>query len=154
MYNWHIEAVLRLALGHGDGFLDLSLMYYHALLIFLSGNFDYFTYWNQTPAPGLSLSEVTTHLAAILELAGHILLQSKIPGVMLLFPLTVAGSRARVPDHRSQILSLLNKVYSRGFLVANRVKSEMLERWAKRDELLPLDQAGDHVGVEVELVYD
>jgi hypothetical protein len=79
--------------------------------------------------------DVSDHLSAILELAEQILSQYKIPGVMLFFPLTVAGSRARDPAQRSQIVSLLDRVFRTGFLVANRVKIGIQDRWVKRDEV-------------------
>ncbi|KAL2813956.1 fungal-specific transcription factor domain-containing protein [Aspergillus cavernicola] len=133
IYNWHTEALLQLFQDGPNTFLDLALLYYHALLIFLSGNYDYFPYWDKIPAPVLSPAEVFDHLIAILELSDQVLFQSKIPGVVLFFPLTVAGSRARHVDQRSKILSLLDQVFRNGFVVANRVREGLLERWAERD---------------------
>ncbi|KAL2843073.1 fungal-specific transcription factor domain-containing protein [Aspergillus pseudodeflectus] len=145
IYNWHTEALLHLSQGCFDGYIDLSLLYYHALLIFLSGNFDYFPYWNNIPAPVLCPMDVSDHLSAILELAEQILSQYKIPGVMLFFPLTVAGSRARDPAQRSQIVSLLDRVFRTGFVVANRVKIGIQDRWVKRDEVLLPDPLVDSI---------
>jgi hypothetical protein len=144
IYNWHTQALLQLTQGSHDEYLDLSLLYYHALLIFLSGNFDHYPYWNSIPAPVLSPAEVSDHLIAILELAELILSQGRIPGVMLFFPLTVAGSRVRDLVQRSRILSLLNQVLCRGFVVANRVRDGMLDRWRERDAMLPSDQGCEH----------
>ncbi|KAL2829050.1 hypothetical protein BJY01DRAFT_255186 [Aspergillus pseudoustus] len=152
IYNWHTEALLHLSQGRFDGYINLSLLYYHALLIFLSGNFDYFPYWNNIPAPVLCPMDVSDHLGAILELAEQILSQCKIPGAMLFFPLTVAGSRARDPAQRSQIVSLLDRVFRTGFVVANRVKVGILDRWVKRDEVLLPDPLVDTIEVEAEVV--
>jgi hypothetical protein len=154
IYNWHTQALLQLTQGSLEEYLDLSLLYYHALLIFLSGNFDRFPYWNSIPAPVLSPAEVSDHLIAILELAEQILSQVKIPGVMLFFPLTVAGSRARDPVQRSRILSLLNQVLCGGFVVANRVRDGMLDRWRERDTMLPSDQVANAIETGAGVVYN
>ncbi|KAJ0420114.1 hypothetical protein BJY00DRAFT_143186 [Aspergillus carlsbadensis] len=154
LYNWHTDALLKLTQGGLNEDLDLSLIYYHALLIFLSGNFDYFPSWNNIPGPVLSPADVSDHLIAILDLAEQILSQARIPGVMLFFPLTVAGSRARDPVQRSQILSLLDQVFCRGFVVASRVRDGMLNRWIERDSMLLSDQVRNTVEVGAAVVYN
>ncbi|CAG8908917.1 unnamed protein product [Penicillium egyptiacum] len=133
IYNWHSKTLLQLVQDGPNQYSNLALLYYHALLIFLSGNYDYFPYWDQIPAPVLSPAEITEHLTTILYLSGEVLRHSKIPGVMLFFPMTVAGSRARTVDQKSKILDLLDQVFRKGFVVATRIRDNCLERWAKRD---------------------
>jgi hypothetical protein len=133
IYEWHEKMLLQLFQVAPNQYSNLALLYYHALLIFLSGNFDYFPYWANIPAPVLSPAEVLEHLAMILELSDRASLHSNIPGVMLFFPLTVAGARARRADQRSKILNLLDRVFSKGFVVANKVREGLLERWDERD---------------------
>jgi hypothetical protein len=112
---------------------NLALLYYHALLIFLSGNYDYFPYWDNIPAPVLSPAEISEHLSSILYLSGEVLHHSKIPGVMLFFPVTVAGARAQKVDQQSEILDLLDLVAGKGFVVANKIRGGLLQRWAERN---------------------
>ncbi|KAJ5472273.1 Protein of unknown function DUF3468 [Penicillium desertorum] len=133
IYDWHTRTLLQLVQDGPNEYSNLALLYYHALLIFLSGNYDYFPYWDNIPAPVLSAAEITEHLSTILYLASEVLRHTKIPGVMLFFPVTVAGSRAHADDQRSQILGLLDLVFSKGFVVANRIRDNLLKRWAKRD---------------------
>jgi hypothetical protein len=133
IYNWHTQTLLQLAQDGPTEYSNLALLYYHALLIFLSGNYDYFPYWDKIPAPVLSPAEISEHLVAILDLSGEVLSHSKIPGVMLFFPVTVAGSRARRVEQRSKVLNLLDWVFCQGFVVANRIRDGLLERWAERD---------------------
>ncbi|KAI9041142.1 uncharacterized protein KD926_007412 [Aspergillus affinis] len=133
IYNWHKKTLLQLLQGDPNEYSKLALLYYHALLIFLSGHYDYFPYWDKTPAPVLSCAEISEHLIMILNLSAEILLRTKIPGVMLFFPVTVAGSRARNVDQQSEVLNLLERVFSQGFVVANRVRDGLLGRWAERD---------------------
>ncbi|KAJ5971288.1 uncharacterized protein N7479_001206 [Penicillium vulpinum] len=134
IYNWHTKTLLQLVQDGPNEYLNLALLYYHALLIFLSGNYDYFPYWDNIPAPVLSSGEVSEHLNTILYLSGEVLRYSKIPGVMLLFPVTVAGARARTVEQQSELLNLLDLVVCRGFVVANKIRDGLLERWAKRDK--------------------
>ncbi|CAI7573951.1 unnamed protein product [Penicillium glandicola] len=133
IYNWHTKTLLQLVQDGPDEYSNLALLYYHALLIFLSGNYDYFPYWDKIPAPVLSPAEISDHLIAILELSGEVLHHSNIPGVMLFFPITVAGSRARRFDQRSAVLNLLDRVFWKGFVVANKIRDGLLERWTERD---------------------
>ncbi|KAJ5974865.1 hypothetical protein N7481_008572 [Penicillium waksmanii] len=133
IYNWYTKTLLQLVQGGPNEYSKLALLYYHALLIFLSGNYDYFTYWDNIPAPVLSPAEVSEHLSSILYLSGEVLRHSKIPGVMLFFPVTVAGARARTVDQQFEILNLLNLVFCKGFVVANKIRDGLLERWAEKD---------------------
>ncbi|KAJ5152641.1 uncharacterized protein N7482_009119 [Penicillium canariense] len=138
IYNWHTRTLLQLVQDGPDQNLNLALLYYHALLIFLSGNYDYFPYWDNIPAPVLTPAEVCEHLSTILYLSAEVLRHSKIPGVMLFFPVTVAGARARTIDQRFEILNLLDLVFSKGFVVANKIRDNLLERWAEREQTMHL----------------
>lgn len=134
IYTWHTKTLLQLVQDGPNQYSNLALLYYHALLIFLSGNYDYFPYWDEIPAPVLSPVEISEHLTTMLYLSGEVLHHSKIPGVMLLFPVTVAGARARRVDQKSEILNLLKEIFCRGFVVANRIRDNLLERWAERNQ--------------------
>ncbi|KAL4867466.1 hypothetical protein BDV12DRAFT_198159 [Aspergillus spectabilis] len=133
LYNWHTEALIHLSQNHTDDYFSLSLLYYHALTIFLSGNYDYFPFWDNIPAPVLSPDEIVDHVNAILDISEQLMPRSRLPGVMLFFPFTVAGSRARLPDHRTKILSLIDRVINDGFVVAHRIKDKMIARWKEVD---------------------
>ena len=133
IYNWHTKALLQLVQDGPNHYSNLALLYYHALLIFVSGNYDYFPYWDNIAAPVLSHAEISEHLTTIVYLSSEVLCHSKIAGVMLLFPLTVAGARAWRVDQRSEILNLLNQIFCKGFMVANRIRDNLLERWDYTD---------------------
>ncbi|CAI7642778.1 unnamed protein product [Penicillium palitans] len=134
IYNWHTKALLQLVQDGPNPYSNLALLYYHALLIFVSGNYDYFPYWDNIAAPVLSHAEISEHLTTMVYLSDEVLCRSKIPGVMLLFPLTVAGARARRVDQRSEILNLLNQILCKGFVVANKIRDNLLQRWANGDQ--------------------
>ncbi|KAL3470870.1 hypothetical protein BJX99DRAFT_267174, partial [Aspergillus californicus] len=136
LYNWHTEALLYLSQNVTDDYFSLSLFYYHALIIFLSGNYDYYPYWDNIPAPILSPDEVADHVNAILDIAEQLVSRSRLPGVMLFFPFIVAGNRVRRDDHRTKLLSLIDRIINDGVVVAHRVRDNMVARWMKVDRSL------------------
>ncbi|KFX86878.1 hypothetical protein V490_08756 [Pseudogymnoascus sp. VKM F-3557] len=133
MFAWHAQALSLLGNTIGDGSqLLLALAYYNALLIFLSGNFDYYPYWTAPNAPILPKSEVTAHVAAILQLTDAALKTSRLAGALMFFPLRVAGSRAGGKQQRSEILGMLSRVAQKGFVVAGRIRDDLQEVWLER----------------------
>lgn len=92
MHAWHAQALSLLSSTTSDSpQLLLALAYYNALVIFLSGNFDYFPYWVAPNAPILAKSEVTAHVAAILQLTDATLKTSRLAGALMFFPASSGG---------------------------------------------------------------
>ncbi|KAF2006442.1 hypothetical protein P154DRAFT_259094 [Amniculicola lignicola CBS 123094] len=108
-------------------------LYYHAASIYLSGLFDYDSYW-QTPsaphAPILPRSTIVLHVAEILRLSRE-LLALGVSGVLLFFPLRVAGARAVDGRSRDCVLELLGDTERRGFVVAGSFRGDLLEVWGR-----------------------
>ncbi|EAW13448.1 uncharacterized protein ACLA_054950 [Aspergillus clavatus NRRL 1] len=129
IYEWHAEALRRLPASGEDPQFQLALAHYHALLLFLSSNYGYYPHWDTIPAPILPQTEIDRHVGAILQLAEQILDTSRIPGVMLFFPLRVAGTQALCQSQRSKILAHLNRVHQKGFLVSNQIYADLVELW-------------------------
>lgn len=137
LYAWHAQTLSLLsATDSNSSPLLLSLAYYNALLIFLSGNFDYFPYWAAPNAPILPKHEVTAHVAAILQLTDVALKTSRLAGALMFFPLRVAGSRAGEEAQRSEVLGMISRVEQRGFVVAGRIRDDLQEVWVERERLL------------------
>ncbi|KFY46873.1 hypothetical protein V494_00283 [Pseudogymnoascus sp. VKM F-4513 (FW-928)] len=133
MYAWHAQALPLLSVATSDSSpLLLALAYYNALLIFLSGTFDYFPYWVAPNAPILHKTEVTAHVAAILQLTDAAVKTSRLAGALMFFPLRVAGSRAGGQEQRGVILGILLRVAQRGFVVAGRIRDDLQEVWVER----------------------
>ncbi|KAL5346425.1 hypothetical protein ACLOAV_008696 [Pseudogymnoascus australis] len=133
MYAWHAQALSLMNSTSSDSSpLLLALAYYNALLIFLSGSFDYFPYWAAPNAPILPKSEITAHVTAILQLTDAALKTSRLAGALMFFPLRVAGSRAGGKEQRSEILGMLSRVAQRGFVVAGRIRDDLQEVWVER----------------------
>ncbi|RHZ43940.1 Zn(II)2Cys6 transcription factor [Aspergillus thermomutatus] len=129
IYEWHNRAIILLDQVANADFLQLAFVYSHALLIFLSNNYNYYPYWSHRQAPRLSHWETDYHVDAILEQADRILTASDIPGVLLFFPLRVAGSRAKDGMQRARILGMLDRVWKNGFMVSKRIGSDLQEYW-------------------------
>ncbi|KAH8804371.1 fungal-specific transcription factor domain-containing protein [Xylogone sp. PMI_703] len=129
IYRWHSDAMSYSRASNGiNAHFQLSLSYYHALLLFLSGDFAYYPYWEYKLAPDLQEVETERHVNAILELA-ELIMMSDVPGVTLLFPLRVAGAYCNNLQQRSWVFRLLDRVYQGGFVVSNRIKVDLQDLW-------------------------
>jgi hypothetical protein len=114
-----------------DTELMISYIYYHAINIYLSGTYDYHNQWSGPAAPCapiLTRDEIDEHVSRILHFSRRLLAHG-ISGILLFFPLRVAGARAVDPSLRQDILSLFQVTSQRGFVVAEALISELLELW-------------------------
>lgn len=135
IYKWHREATARFDRGENSNFsCHQGLAYCHALLIFLFNSFDYYPYLNLKHAPRLSRVQIDHHVDSILEQADCLLNVSGGAGVLLLFPLRVAGTRAK-EIQRERILDMLDRVLKSGFVVSERIKTDLQEYWDYKKKL-------------------
>ena len=111
----------------------LAVIYYHAISIYLSGTFDYFPYWdeNHVQAPTLSSSQIQAHVAVILRMIANELKETNLASILFLFPLRVAGARARSAGQRLEIARMLGEITSRGFVVADAFTIDLEELWVR-----------------------
>lgn len=109
---------------------DLATAYYHATLLFLVRNYTYYPYWQDCPHPSLGHHEMQRHVANVVSMGESIVSSENIPGVLLLFPLRVAGSLAGDLEMRRRITACLDKVYWKGFVVTQQVKIDLQDLWA------------------------
>lgn len=123
------------AQGKPDAELLIAQVYHHAISIYLSGTFDYHVHWtgsNAPCAPMLSCSQINQHVSEILLLS-HALLAHGVSGIILFFPLRVAGARAVDDQSRNEIMDLLHTTVVRGFVVAEAFKIDLSQLWGGRD---------------------
>ncbi|EDU39451.1 Fungal-trans-2 domain containing protein [Pyrenophora tritici-repentis] len=114
-----------------DSELLLGHVYYHAISIYHSGTYDYHMHWTQPgspDAPILAQSEIDWHTREILRLSRE-LLACGVAGVLLFFPLRVAGARVQSSREREDILDLLYVVVQRGYVVGDAITSDLAEFW-------------------------
>jgi hypothetical protein len=118
-----------------DNELLIGYAYYHAISIYLSGTFDYYPHWHlpSSPlAPMLPRSTIDWHVSEVLRISQE-LLSYGVSGVLLFFPLRVAGARADDARSREGILNHLQVTHRRGFVVAESFVTDLEELWANRD---------------------
>lgn len=130
LFKWRREAVAQSACekSPNSGYHH-ALAYYHALLIFLFNSFDYYPHLNLKRAPRLSQLEIDHHVESILEHADYVVDQSGGSGVLVFFPLRVAGTRVKTEVQRARILGMLDRVLKSGFVVSERIKADLQEYW-------------------------
>jgi hypothetical protein len=106
-------------------------IYYHTTSIFLTGIFYYRPYWNHLAKPILTASEVQAHVSAILSLTDLVLKSTNLAGVLFLYPLRVAGARARCSEDKSRILTMLNIIERKSFVVAGAFVEDLRQLWER-----------------------
>jgi len=127
--NWK-DSVKFWNVSNDDQML-LALIYYHAISIYLSGIFDYFSHWDEwsIPTPTIERSEIQENVQHILTMTTIALKQSNLAGILFLFPLRVAGARVDTTQN-SNILWLLGRISQGGFVVANTIAAELGQLWS------------------------
>lgn len=127
LLNWQEGSYLKRLLV--DPFTKLAVIVHRALLLYHCRNFTFYSCWMTRTIPQLNQSEVDKHVATILGLSQSLLSDTFIPGVLLLFPLRMAG--AHVFDSRAQeeILGTLRKIGQKGFIVSDRIEVDLQEFW-------------------------
>ncbi|UKZ78790.1 hypothetical protein TrVFT333_006535 [Trichoderma virens FT-333] len=130
--DWYDDVSLRSDVV--DPFTQLALANHHAVRLFHCKNFTYYTCWQAGTIPQLNQLEIDAYVAAIAYLCDQILKTSNIPGAILLFPLRMAGAHSETEWQRDKVRNLLNRVYNSGFVVAERIQTDLSEFWQYKDE--------------------
>lgn len=110
----------------------LAMANFHGLLLFHCRNFTYHSFWEGKPIPSLHEYEIEKHVDAILEHTERVLRSSGIPGVLLLFPLRMAGAGVFETSKKRKILKLLDRIYQTGFVVADIIRIDLEDLWRHR----------------------
>ncbi|KAJ5559990.1 hypothetical protein N7513_002389 [Penicillium frequentans] len=107
----------------------LAMANFHGLLLFHCRNFTYHSLWREKPIPSIHEYEIEKHVDAILEQSDRVLRSSGIPGVLLLFPLRMAGANVFEDSKKRRILKLLDRIYQTGFVVADVIRTDLEDIW-------------------------
>ena len=114
---------------HLDPYYNLALANYHALQLFLCKNYTFYTCWEGERAPSLTADMIARHTADAIALSDTVLRCSNIPGILLLFPLRMAGTNAVNASQKDEILKLLTQIFRNGFMVSERIRVDLREVW-------------------------
>ncbi|KAF5507910.1 hypothetical protein CGCA056_v013507 [Colletotrichum aenigma] len=109
----------------------LSIAYHSATSIYLSGNYDYdLAHWQGlgVAVPILSASRIEEHFDAIVATVIEALKGSSLSPLLFLFPLRVAGARAKQRQQREAVIKLLQRI-RRNFIVADAMLEDLRELW-------------------------
>jgi len=115
----------------------LSLAYYHASSIFLSGIFDYRPQFLRLQAPSLSEDEVQAHVTGILTNTTLALNKTNLAGILLFFPLRVSGARTKCDVQKRDILEMLGEISARSFVVADAFREDLEGLWSENTRWEP-----------------
>ncbi|KAL0767757.1 hypothetical protein CaCOL14_009996 [Colletotrichum acutatum] len=128
--SWHDQMILHD--DHHDPYCMLALSNYNALQLFLSMNYTFYTCWEEQDIPSLRAHEVEAHVTAVVALSNQILEHSNMPGVLLLFPLRMAGANTSQSSQKEETVRLLDRIAQKGFAVSGRIKRDLQELWEYR----------------------
>jgi hypothetical protein len=106
-----------------------------AIALYHCRNFSYFPCFTDLKTPTLTEDESSSLITTILDETERILEKSMVPGILLLFPLRVAGVSARMTSHKARIGKALRSVYTRGFAVSEWVLTDLQEVWDWQENL-------------------
>ncbi|KAJ4026252.1 hypothetical protein NW752_001191 [Fusarium irregulare] len=127
LLDWHNRALVQKQ--PGDGYCKLELAIFHALQLFICMNYTFYTCWDGLGIPSLAEGEIETHVSAVICYAGEILDHSGIPGLLLLFPLRMAGANTNEPLQKDSVLRLLSRISQTGFIVSKQITVDLEDVW-------------------------
>ncbi|KAK2034484.1 hypothetical protein LX32DRAFT_634304, partial [Colletotrichum zoysiae] len=110
----------------------LSTVYYSATSIYLSGNYDYeLSHWKAmgVGVQTLDSAEIEIHFDAITSTVKEAMRASSLSPLLFLFPLRIAGARAKQKFQQCLVKELLLEVRKK-FIVADAMLTELAELWS------------------------
>jgi hypothetical protein len=132
--QWH-QNYLERRLSNTE-YTRLAQIDYHALVLFLCQNYSYYTCWDGVTIPSLTKCCVQNHVKAIVNLSEGIQAAPHVPGVLLLFALRMGGAHATDDALRQMVIQRLDAIYWEGFVVSERIKSDLRELWEYQRRLI------------------
>jgi hypothetical protein len=127
LLNWQEGSQLNML--SVDPFTTLAIIVHRALLLYHCMNFSFYSCWVTRTIPQLNQSEVDENVATILGLSQSLLSDTLIPGVLLLFPLRMAGVHVFESRAQEEILATIRKIGQKGFIVSNIIEVDLQEFW-------------------------
>ncbi len=118
---------------HDDDSTWLAQLFYAAISIYASGNYDWdMVHWSRWPGleiPRLDGAAIQRHAGRILEITEKALDRTSISPLLFLFPLRIAGARVSgSPEQCAVVLGLIGRIAC-GFAVAHAVTYELVGTW-------------------------
>jgi hypothetical protein len=112
-----------------DPYARLAVIIHGALLLYHCRNFTFYSCWEMHKIPQLYQREIDTQVALILSQSQIILSNTHIPGVLLLFPLRMAGTHVKCSTLQGEILDILYQIRRKGFVISDRIEADLQDLW-------------------------
>jgi hypothetical protein len=106
-----------------------------AVCLYFCHNFTFYPSIAAFGRPALSESETKQLVTDILNEAEHLNRGNAPPGILLLFPLRVAGVSARGALQRNRVVGALDTIYSHGFAVAQWLRRDVEHLWQWQEDI-------------------
>lgn len=111
----------------------VASVFLHATSIYLSGIFDYRLHlFSALPAAIIPRNRVQSHVAYILKGTSIACIQTKLCGLLFLYPLRVAAARAAETSEQKQIMETFEYIRQQGFAIVQVFQEEIKEVWRER----------------------
>lgn len=108
----------------------VAFVFLHATSIYLSGIFDYRLHlFSTTPTTTISRDRVRFHVTSIINGTKIAINETKLCGLLFLYPLRVAAARATDPAEQEQIMDAFGKIGQQGFAIVQVFRQEIREVW-------------------------
>ncbi|KAJ5975090.1 hypothetical protein N7481_008797 [Penicillium waksmanii] len=114
---------------HKDDYTRLAVIMHGALLLYHCRNFTFYSCWEMRETPQLDQREIDTEVTMILSQSQILLSNTEIPGVLLLFPLRMAGTLVKSSTLQGKILDILYQIRRKGFVISDRIEADLQELW-------------------------
>ncbi|KAH7050224.1 hypothetical protein B0J12DRAFT_753676 [Macrophomina phaseolina] len=109
-----------------------AFVFLHATSIYLSGIFDRRLHlFSTTPSAILSPDRVGIHVASILNGTEAAIDQTRLCGLLFLYPLRVAAARAATSPEQKRIADTFAKIGQQGFAIVRVFQEEITEVWSQ-----------------------
>lgn len=112
-----------------DPYTRLAVIIRGALLLYHCRNFTFYSCWEMRRIPQIDQCEIDEQVAMILSQAQILLTKTQIPGVLLLFPLRMAGTHVISSTLQGKILDILYQIRRKGFVISDRIQGDLQEFW-------------------------
>lgn len=114
---------------HANPHEKLAIANNYANVLFVCKNFTFYDCWGVSEIPMLTTTEAEKLATNIVDISDKLLEASSIPGILLLFPLRMAGVVASRSLQRERIVAVLNRVHDQGFAIARWIRHDVEALW-------------------------
>lgn len=115
----------------------LSNIYQSTLMIALTTIFNFSHFGNHgIQVPNASATEMNSQVDRLCNMLSGALSKTNLAGILLLWPLRVAGAKSVKDKQTTNVLAMLREIKRRGFSVAQDIEDVLLKKWQRGSSVL------------------